>query len=119
MELERSSPSVAAQVYSDMDVDMCVYDYSGGGHRVQHPDEEFTLGMDIPVKLRVHVPSPTRGRKPPPPPPLSEVDELLFGHNISMQDLHPGARELLGPIFDQVEGVNKVSSVLTYPHAEH
>ncbi|KAJ8520541.1 hypothetical protein ONZ45_g2671 [Pleurotus djamor] len=68
MELERSSPSVSAQVHSDMDVDMCVYDYSGGGHRVQHPDEEFTLGMDIPVKLRVHVPSPTRGRKPPPPP---------------------------------------------------
>lgn len=47
-------------------------------------------------------------RKPPAPPRPSDLDELLFGHPVAMEDLHPGAREVFGPIFDHLESVNKV-----------
>ncbi|KAL4263851.1 hypothetical protein AB1N83_005458 [Pleurotus pulmonarius] len=49
-DLERS------QIYSDMDVDMGVYEFGN----MKHPqDQEFTLGMDLPLRI----PIPVRGRK--------------------------------------------------------
>lgn len=51
-------------------------------------------------------------KKPPPPPPMSEVEELLFGSNLQLEDLHPAARDLFAPMFERMENVNKQLDLL-------
>ncbi|KAG8882250.1 hypothetical protein FRB97_008453 [Tulasnella sp. 331] len=46
-------------------------------------------------------------KRPPPPPPMDEVDQMLFGSNISISDLHPEAQEIFSPVFDQLEDLNQ------------
>ncbi|KAG8999070.1 hypothetical protein FRB93_013340 [Tulasnella sp. JGI-2019a] len=46
-------------------------------------------------------------KRPPPPRPVDEVDQMLFGSNLSVSDLHPQARELFSPVFDQLEDLNQ------------
>ncbi|KAG8922690.1 hypothetical protein FRC01_013717 [Tulasnella sp. 417] len=51
-------------------------------------------------------------KKPPPTPPMSEVEELLFGSNLQLEDLHPAARDLFAPMFERMENVNKQLDLL-------
>ncbi|KAG8930413.1 hypothetical protein FRC02_004245 [Tulasnella sp. 418] len=46
-------------------------------------------------------------KKPPRPTPISQVDELLFGPTLNLDDLHPQARELFGPAFKELEDMDR------------
>ncbi|KAG8905763.1 hypothetical protein FRB99_008336 [Tulasnella sp. 403] len=51
-------------------------------------------------------------QKKPMPPPLTEVEEMLFGPPISLDELHPVVRELYAPVFNQLEDVNQQLDLL-------
>lgn len=59
-------------------------------------------------KMMAVIEANANAKKPPPTPPMSEVEELLFGSNLQLDDLHPAARDLFAPMFEHMENVNKV-----------
>ncbi|KAG9017658.1 hypothetical protein FRB90_000354 [Tulasnella sp. 427] len=59
-------------------------------------------------KMMAVIEANANSKKPPPQPPMTEVEELLFGSNLQLEDLHPAARDLFAPMFERMESVNKV-----------
>jgi hypothetical protein len=49
--------------------------------------------------------------KPPPPEPVHPIDEMLFGRQIDVDDLHPAIREVYAPTFKQLDEMDQVSDI--------
>ena len=47
--------------------------------------------------------------KPPPPEPVHPIDEMLFGRQIDVDELHPAIREVYAPTFKQLDEMDQVS----------
>jgi hypothetical protein len=47
--------------------------------------------------------------RPPPPESVHPIDEMLFGRQINMDELHPAIRELYAPTFRQLDEMDQVS----------
>lgn len=50
-------------------------------------------------------------KKPPPPPPMDHVDEMLFGSQLNLEELHPRVREMFAGTFQQLDDMDRVSSL--------
>jgi hypothetical protein len=47
--------------------------------------------------------------KPPPPESVHPIDEMLFGRQINVDELHPAIREVYAPTFKQLDEMDQVS----------
>ena len=47
--------------------------------------------------------------KPPPPESVHPIDEMLFGRQVNMDELHPAIREVYAPTFKQLDDMDQVS----------
>ncbi|KAI0301902.1 hypothetical protein B0F90DRAFT_1716269 [Multifurca ochricompacta] len=46
--------------------------------------------------------------KPAPPAPVHPIDEMLFGHPINTDELHPGIMEIYAPTFKQLDEMDQI-----------
>lgn len=53
-------------------------------------------------------------KRPPPHPPLHPVDEMLFGPSITVDELHPAAKDIFGPLINQLNDVDQVGYSLPF-----
>jgi hypothetical protein len=47
--------------------------------------------------------------KPPPPEAVHPIDEMLFGRQINVDELHPAIRDVYAPTFKQLDEMDQVS----------